>query len=521
MTLPDEMRLRGRHDPADLYDLAPCALLSTLPSGEIVRANRTFYAWLGATADEVLGQVRLQALLTMGSRIYYETHYAPLLLMQGFVSEIALELHGKDGRICPVVASATQERDASGTVIMHHVALFDSSDRRRYERELLEARKHAELVSRELKSADRMKNEFIAMLAHELRNPLAPLRTAIELQRRRDAADHVVNKTGEMMQRQVGQLARLVDDLLDVTRLSQDKLTLHQAPVDLASVVHHAIEANEPLLQRSGLAFEPQLPAAPVYVEVDAARLVQAISNILNNATKFTPAPGVISLALERDGDEALIRIRDTGIGIEAEKLSSVFEMFMQAAPSAERQGGLGIGLTLAQSLVERHGGRITVRSEGLGCGAEFTIHLPVLRATPQSILPSRTRHEVNATPRRVLVVDDNRDSTELIALLLELHGHEVQQAYDGLTAVELSATFQPDVVILDIGLPGLSGHQAAQRIRAQAGKQPTLIALTGWGQEEDYHKSDQAGFDAHLVKPVDHDVLTQLIVELPRRDEG
>ena len=503
----------------ELFERAPCALLVTLPTGEIVRANRTFFEWLGAAPEEVIGTTRFQTLLTMGSRIYFETHYGPLLQMQGFVSEIALEIRCKDGRIAPVVASARQIEDEHGVPRAHHVALFDSSDRRRYERELLEERKRAEQASKALRDADVRKNEFIAMLAHELRNPLAPIHTAIELRARRDAREQVSDKTTAMLQRQVGQMVRLVDDLLDLSRIGQDKLVVTRVPVDLASVVHHAAEASEPLLANAGVTLNRLLPSSPIYVEADAGRMAQIIGNLLNNAAKFTPREGTVTLTLERDGDEATIRVRDTGIGIEEQQLARVFDMFMQTDLAVERRSGLGIGLTLARNLIDRHGGQIAVKSDGLGKGTEFTIRLPALIDPPASVdrtartAPSERQH----VPRRVLVVDDNLDSADMLALLLESHAHEVRQAHDGLKAVEIATEWRPDVVLLDIGLPRLNGYQVAERIRAEASFQPFLVALTGWGQEEDRRKSEQAGFDAHLLKPVDHDVLTDLIADLAK----
>jgi PAS domain S-box-containing protein len=501
----------------ELFDQAPCALLVTLPTGEIVRANRTFFEWLGAAPEEVIGTARFQALLTMGSRIYYETHYAPLLQMQGFVSEIALEIRRKDGRVAPVVASARQVKDDDGVPRANHVALFDSSDRRRYERELLEERKRAERASKALEAADTRKNEFIAMLAHELRNPLAPIRNAIELRARRNAQEQLVDKTNEMLQRQVGQMVRLVDDLLDLSRIGQDKLVVKRVPVDLASVVHHAAEASEPLLAYAGVTLQTFLPSSPIYLEADAGRMAQIIGNLLNNAAKFTPRGGVVSLTLEREGPEATIRVRDTGIGIDERQLGRVFDMFMQTDLAVERRSGLGIGLTLTRNLVERHGGQIAVKSEGLGKGTEFTIRLPALNDAPASVgrTAASTPSERRCVPGRVLVVDDNRDSADMLTLLLESHAHDVRQAHDGLKAVEIATEWHPDVVLLDIGLPRLNGYQVAERIRSQSTFQPFLVALTGWGQEEDRRKAEEAGFDAHLLKPVDHDVLIDLIADL------
>ena len=391
--MPDD---RGREyddlEPSteDLYERAPCGYLSTLPDGRIVRANQTFLDWLERPRDEVVGKVRFQELLTVGARIYYETHYAPLLQMQGFVNEIALEVRRADGRPHPVVASARQVRDASGAVKVHRVALFDSTDRRRYERELLIARRRAEQAAQDLSDADRQKNEFIALLAHELRNPLAPIRAGVEIFRRSDDKNDLLSKTTAMMERQVVQIGRLVEDLLDISRIGQNKLSLRRAPVDLKSVVQHAIEMSEPLLQNAGLTFDAMLWPAPIHVSADAPRLAQAIGNILNNAAKFTPHGGSVSLVLERDGDEAVIRVRDTGIGIEPAELSRIFELFVQADTSLDRPEGLGIGLSLAKSLVERHEGHITVHSEGRGHGAEFVIRLSVSSAVPEMATPSR-----------------------------------------------------------------------------------------------------------------------------------
>ncbi len=501
----------------ELYEDAPCGHLSTLPDGTIIRANRTFLAWLGVPREAVVG-TRFQALLTIGSRIYYETHYSPLLQMQGHVAEIALEMRVASGDARPVVASARQLRDAHGAAIEHRVALFDSTNRRRYERELLQARRAAEQAAQELSAADRRKNEFIAVLAHELRNPLAPIRGAVEILARTEQGSGLVGKTSEVMMRQVVRLTRLVDDLLDVSRLGQDKLVLRPVAVDLSSVLYQAVETSTPLLDSAGVALQLVLPAAPIYVEADASRLAQVIENVLNNAAKFTSRGGSVTLTLQRDAAQAVIRVRDTGIGIEPEKLSKVFDQFMQVGSSGKRQDGLGIGLMLAKSLVERHGGQISVESAGVGLGSEFVISLPLLQSPPSSVLPAFAAggDSVTTPSRRVLVVDDNADSAEMIGLLLRFAGHDVQLALDGVGAVTAAAAFAPDVVLLDIGLPVLNGYEVAQRIRASDGPQPRLVALTGWGQAEDRRRSAAAGFDAHLLKPVDHDELLKVIAASP-----
>jgi signal transduction histidine kinase/CheY-like chemotaxis protein len=504
-------------DLADLYENAPCAYLSTLGDGTIIRANQTLLTWLNRPRDSVVGQLRFQQLLSVGSQIYYETHYAPLLQMQGVVNEIALEMRRADGSACPVVASARQVLNADGTHRLNRVTLFDSTDRRRYEHELLVARRQAEAAVGELAEADRRKNEFIATLAHELRNPLAPIRAGVEILRRSEDKSAMLNDVTAMMDRQVTQIGRLIEDLLDISRIGQEKLSLRFVPVDLVSVVHHAIEMSEPLLRNAGLTFTVDLAGAPIYISADAARLAQAIGNVLNNASKFTPRGGAVSIALERHNGEALIRVRDTGIGIEPAELSRIFELFAQAKSSLHRPEGLGIGLALARGLVERHGGQVSVHSEGRGRGAEFVIRLPVLAEPPASVRPSFDRGTEHgaAIARRILIVDDNVDSAQAIAMLLNLGGHDVRVAHDGIEAVEACAQFAPHVMLLDIGLPTLSGYEVAERIRQQPGPQPVLVALTGWGQPDDRRRSAVAGFDLHLEKPVDHAALVRLINEL------
>ena len=502
----------------ELYEDAPCAHLCTHPEGTITRVNRTFLAWLGVTAETVVG-TRFQTLLTVGSRIYYETHYSPLLQMQGFVNEIALDMRLASGDVRPVVASARLLRDATGAATEIRVALFDSTDRRRYERELLVARKAAEQAAQELVEADRRKNEFIALLAHELRSPLAPIRSAVEILRRSEHANAQLERTSGVLRRQVTQLARLVDDLLDVSRLKQDKLVITPVVVDLSSVVHEAVERTAVHFEAAGVELRLVLPGSPIYVEADASRLSQAVENILNNAAKFTPRGGSVTLRLERDTEAAVIRIRDTGVGIEPARLHAVFDLFMQAGDASRRQDGLGIGLMLAKNLVERHGGRIAVESAGLGHGAEFTVTLPALLEVPPIVAPAfaAPRDDAAVAARRVLIVDDNADSAEMLGLVLKMAGHDVRMAADGLEAVAAAEAFAPDVMLLDIGLPGLSGYEVAQRIRASSRPQPLLIALTGWGQDEDRRRSTAVGFDAHLVKPVDYDELLDMIAALPR----
>ena len=382
---------------------------------------------------------------------------------------------------------------------------------------------NANLVSA-LKESDRRKDEFLAMLAHELRNPLAPIRNGLQILRLKENSGDAIRSASEMMERQVSQMVRLVDDLLDVSRITRGKIELRRDRIELAAAVNQAVEAARSLVQCMEHELTVAHPPEPIYLNADLTRLAQIVGNLLNNACKFTEKGGRISLAVEREGVQAVIRVKDTGVGIAADQLPRIFEMFTQLDTSLERsQNGLGIGLTLVKNLVEMHGGTVDVYSAGLGHGSEFVVRLPVasrerpeLGSTPIAHAPG-----LPATPRRVLVVDDNKDSATSLAMLLTLTGNETRTAYDGLEAVETAATFRPDIVLLDIGLPKLNGYEAARRIREQPwGKDMILVALTGWGQEEDRKKSREAGFNGHLVKPVEYAVLTKLMAELQAAKE-
>jgi signal transduction histidine kinase len=370
-----------------------------------------------------------------------------------------------------------------------------------------------------LRAADRRKSEFMALLAHELRNPLAPIRNAVEILRRLGGDAQKVKSVTEMMQRQIWQMVRLVDDLLDVSRISQGKIELRREPIELASAVHHAVEACRPAIEHAKQKLIVTLPAPPLYLDADPARLAEVVGNLLNNACKFTTSGGSIWLTVEQEGAEAIVRVRDSGIGIAGDKLPHIFDMFMQVDTSLERsQSGLGLGLTLVRSLVELHGGTVQAYSAGTGQGSEFIVRLPITVATPhQAPTEPPIGERTITTPRRILVVDDNRDSAESLAILLKLTGNEIHTAFDGAEALESAVALRPDVVLLDIGLPKMSGYEVARRIREQPwGQSMVLVALTGWGHDEDRQKSRQAGFNAHLVKPVDYAALTKLLAASP-----
>jgi CheY-like chemotaxis protein/two-component sensor histidine kinase len=319
----------------------------------------------------------------------------------------------------------------------------------------------------------------------------------------------------------VDALTRLIDDLMDISRINRNNLELRRQRVELAEVVNAAVEASRPLIHERGHDLTVALSPQPVYLDGDLVRLAQVVLNLLNNAAKYTEPGGRIWLTGQMEGSEVVVRVRDTGIGIPAENLPSVFEMFFQVDRSLERsQGGLGIGLSLVRRLVELHGGRVTASSPGIGKGSEFTIWLPTLAETPAAQPawePDETRQPRSATGRRMLVVDDNRDAADSLAMLLSVHGNDVDTAYDGIEAVEAAERLRPDVVLLDIGMPRLNGYDACRRIRAEPwGKGIVLIALTGWGQDEDKRRTEDAGFDAHVVKPVDPSALLTLLGRWP-----
>jgi len=378
-------------------------------------------------------------------------------------------------------------------------------------------------VEQALKEADRHKDEFLAMLAHELRNPLAPILNAVQLMRKKVVSDPQLNWSRDVIERQLGHLTRLVDDLLDVSRITRGKINLSREPVEIASLVARAVETVQPLIAERGHQLTLDVASEPIRVFGDPLRLTQALGNVLTNAAKYTEPQGRISLSAHRCGDVAEIRVRDTGIGIPASLLPKIFDMFTQLNHRTGRpQSGLGIGLALVRKLLEMHGGSVTAFSDGDGLGSEFLMTVPVMK---NERAPAAAGSEPAAAPqirRRILVADDNSDALESLAMLLELGGHEVFSAANGALALESAERHLPDVALLDIGMPKLDGYEVARRIRAQPwGRRITLVALTGWGQDADRRRSGEAGFDSHLVKPLDLDKLTQLLGKLPEGASG
>lgn len=369
-----------------------------------------------------------------------------------------------------------------------------------------------------LQQANRRKDEFLAMLSHELRNPLAPLRNAVQLVRRLAPPQPKLVWACEVMDRQVLHMTRLVEELLDVARISEGKIALARVPVDLRAVLAAAIETAQPQIDSHRCELQVSVPDTPVWLQGDSARLTQVVGNLLHNAAKYGKEGGRIDLTLSVDNGQAQICVRDDGVGIDPALLPHLFELFVQADRSLDRsQGGLGVGLTLVRRLVELHGGHVEASSAGVGQGAEFRVHLPVISAVPLAGPPAMPAPPPPPAGVRVLIVDDNRDAAESIAEYLELEGHEVKTVGDGERALASVPVFAPQVVLLDIGLPGMSGHDVARAIRAQQLQPMLLIAVTGYGQREDRTLSEAAGFDSHLVKPTDPVELAGLIAQWAR----
>ena len=399
---------------------------------------------------------------------------------------------------------------------------LDLSERKRLEDQL---RKHAS----ELGEADARKNEFLAMLGHELRNPLAPIRNAVKIMKQRGSDDHALCWARDVIDHQTRQMAQLVDDLLEISRVTRGKVRLQKEVVAVATIIAYAVETSRPIIDSHRHRLSIALPPEPILVDADAVRMAQVLSNLLNNAAKYTEAGGHIRLAVQVEGEQVIFRVRDNGIGIPAEMLSSVFDLFTQVDHSLDRSnGGLGLGLTVVRSLVEMHGGSVQAASEGLGKGSEFMVRLPIWKAEesaaterPPSVSASRSRVCTgSASPaarcRKVLVVDDNVTSAQSLELLLTLEGHEVQVVHDGPSALEAVGHHRHEIVLMDIGLPGMSGYEVARQLRQQPELGSVLIvAVTGYAEDEARRLSREAGFDHHLVKPVDPDTILALLASL------
>jgi len=415
----------------------------------------------------------------------------------------------KDGRRLDVSLTVSPIRDARGRVVGASKVARDIGERKR-----------AEAL---LRDADRRKDEFLAILAHELRNPLAPIRNSLDILQLTNANDPATKRVRGVMERQVNHMVRLVDDLLEVSRITLGKIELRKERLDVAGVVRSAVESSRPLITAARHRLILRIPPEPLILEGDPVRLTQVIANLLNNAAKYTDEGGEISLTVERDAKDVTIAVRDTGTGIAASMLPHVFELFTQSERASGRaQGGLGIGLTLVKNLVELHGGCVEAHSEGPGKGSEFVVRLPRLGDEQLvSITGPEQQPPATLAARRILVVDDNQDAAESLSMLLTMLGADVHVVHTGLDGLEAVAVYQPDVVLLDIGLPDIDGYEVARRIRQQHSADIRLIALTGWGQEEDRRRTRAAGFDHHLIKPADIRALEVLLNSLESPPEN
>jgi PAS domain S-box-containing protein len=491
-----------------LIDLSPVAIM-------IRRSDGTITEW-GGGAHTLYGWSREEAI----GRRSHELLKAQFLQGHAAISR-ALESTGrwtgelthttKDGRELTVESHWLAQRDDDGTI----TEVLESD---------VDVTARVEAV-RALHEANRNKNEFLATLAHELRNPLAPIRTSIGILRARGLADPILARCRDVIDRQAAHMARLLDDLLDVSRLSHGKLTLQRARTSLNDIIDAAIEVSRPMIDqgRHALVVEP-LPQ-PILLHADPARLTQVLGNLLHNAAKYSDPGSEIRISVQQDGQTVLVSVRDHGIGISSELLEDVFDLFTQGDGARERgQGGLGIGLSLARRLVEMHGGTIEAASPGQGQGSVFTVRLPMMQYEDVQAVPSpiELSHPPSPVKCKVLVADDSADAAEMVATLLRHQGCEVRTARDGAEAAREAEHFHPDLILLDIGMPLMNGYDACRLIRAQPWSNGTrIVALTGWGQDGDRQQSELAGFDRHLVKPIDPDTLIQLVRELPRFTEA
>jgi PAS domain S-box-containing protein len=460
--------------------------------------NRAYARMLGRTPDEIAGARIADVIGAQG----YETirPYVEAVL-QGQRVEYEDDVHfaGVGSRTLHVVY--VPEGDERGEVVGWMASIVDVTERKQAEEALAES--------------NRRKAEFLGVLSHELRNPLAPIRTAVHVLRRAPRGADGARRAVAVIDRQVNQLARLVDDLLDVTRISRGRIQLRRGRVEVAELVRQAVEDHRAVFEARSIALATRLDPGPLWIDADAARVAQVVGNLLSNAAKFTRAHGHVAVTVERRGDALVaIGVTDDGIGIAPELLPSIFEPFTQADDSLDRSfGGLGLGLALVKALVEMHGGRVEARSQGLGRGAELTVSFPLAaQAGADGAEATAAARRAPAAPRRVLVVEDNVDAAEMLGEILAAAGHEVAIAHDGEAGVARARAFAPDVVICDIGLPGLDGYEVARRIRADGARSPTLIALTGYALPDDRERALEAGFDRHLAKPFELTALEELL---------
>jgi PAS domain S-box-containing protein len=484
------------------------AIVSKTLDGIVRTWNSAAERLFGYTPEEVVG--KSITLLIPPDRLHEETMILSRLARGERIEHYETIRKAKDGRLIDISLTISPIRDAGGNIVGASKIARDITEQKRAEEALREAMEA-------LKEADRRKDEFLALLAHELRNPLAPLRNGLEVMRLSAGDPQTVAQARDIMSRQLSHMVRLIDDLLDVSRISLNKMELRRSRVLLADVINSAVEIARPVLEAEWQDLIISLPPEPIFLGADLTRLAQVFGNLLNNSAKYTEPGGRIWLTATREDGHVSVAVRDTGIGIPASALPTVFDMFSQVDRSLERStGGLGIGLALVKGLVEMHGGTVEAASPGPGQGSTFTVRLPVLEETEEVAGESAERFEAVESKRRILVVDDNNDSAASMEIMLQLLGNEVRVAHDGLQAVELAGQFRPEVILMDLGMPNLDGYGATRRIREQPwGRDMVIVALTGWGQEEDRVKTREAGCDGHLVKPVELSALEKLLADL------
>ena len=486
------------------------ALITTDPRGIITDVNKQMEALTGCTRDELIG-APFKDYFTDPERAKAGIK---LVLAEGKVTDYELTACARDGQETVVSYNATTFHDRDRKLQGVFVAARDVTERSRLENQMREQKA-------KLSDLHRRKDEFLAMLSHELRSPLAPISNAVQLLGLQRASENLIQKQARgIIERQLRQLQHLVDDLLEVSRITTGRVQLRRERVAISDIVEGAVETARPLIEQRRHEFTVSLPPEPIWLYADAARLEQVVVNLLTNATKYTEEEGHVWLTVQQEGDECVLRVRDTGVGITPALLPLIFDMFTQAERSLDRsQGGLGIGLALVRRLTELHGGKVEASSE-LGKGSEFIVRLPV--ALPDTPQPPSAVNEIGQPSirrLRVLLVDDNVDTVLSFSMLIEAYGHDVRTAHDGLAAVQAAIDYRPDVALLDIGLPGLNGYEVAKRIRQCSNlENVVLVALTGYGQDSDRETSRQAGFNHHLVKPALLEQLQQVLTTVSEK---
>jgi PAS domain S-box-containing protein len=522
---------------AELLNEVPCGYLATLPDGRIIQVNDMFLKWTGHTREELLSGKQLKDLFTLPGRIYHDTHIGPLLQMQGHVREVAFDLVCATKTVLPVFLSCVQKKGPDGSVVLVRVMVFAATDRRQYERELLEARRIADQATlteraarEESERANRAKDEFMALVSHELRAPLSAILGWSQLLKRKAAGNTEVEHGLEVIERNTRLQARLVDDLLDMSRILSGKLRLDVQRVDLASVIEAALETTRPAAEARAVRLQKVLDPA-VVVSGDPARLQQVFWNLLSNAVKFTPGQGHVRIVMERVNSHVEVSVIDSGQGMTAEFLRHAFERFRQSdSKSARESGGLGLGLSIVKNVTEMHGGSVEAHSEGEGRGSTFVVKLPILvlhgrtdegHVHPRAALSSTPDEAISVSLKglSIVLIDDEDDARELLHRVLTDAGARVIATGSALQALQEIERTRPDILISDIGMPEIDGYELMRRVRMLGhGSATRAIALTAFSRLEDRTRAMLAGFQMHLTKPVDPRELVVTVASLAGR---